>query len=301
MSLVIFTDGACSGNPGPGGWAWAVENGRFESGAEPKTTNQRMELMAVLKAVESNEGPLEIVSDSTYVVNCFRDKWHVGWMKRGWVNSKNQPVANRDIWQPLIENVLARKNVTFRWVKGHSGHRMNDLVDQLAVEAARLGRGRSSASLHLPSAPSAGLSTSSTDPAPPSPSRASARSRAASEQPTRESAAPSKEHAVGSDGTHLVVFRAKLRPTDSTEEYDATAKRMRILAFSEFGCLDFQVVTQGAYEIALSYWSSETDLVAWKRHAEHLLAQRRGQEAWYEEYSVDVARVLRSYRFPTSP
>lgn len=100
-----------------------------------------MELMAVLDAVQSNEGPLEIVSDSTYVVNCFKDKWHVGWMKRGWTNSKKQPVANRDIWEPLISNVLERKNVKFRWVKGHSGHPMNDLVDQLAVEAGRRGDG----------------------------------------------------------------------------------------------------------------------------------------------------------------
>ncbi len=135
MTTIIYTDGACSGNPGPGGWAWAIEGGRFQSGPDPATTNQRMELMAVLDAVRQNEGPLEIVSDSTYVVNCFKDRWHVGWLKRGWTNSKKQPVANRDIWEPLIENVLARKNVSFRWVKGHSGHPMNDFVDQLAVEA----------------------------------------------------------------------------------------------------------------------------------------------------------------------
>lgn len=141
MSVTIYTDGACSGNPGPGGWAWAIEGGKYASGADPATTNQRMELMAALQAVLSNEGPIVIVSDSTYVVHCFRDKWHAGWMKRGWVNSKKQPVANRDIWEPLIENVLARKNVTFRWVKGHSGHPMNDLVDRLAVEAGQRGAG----------------------------------------------------------------------------------------------------------------------------------------------------------------
>lgn len=137
MSVTIYTDGACSGNPGPGGWAWAIEGGRYASGADPATTNQRMELMAALQAVISNEGPIVIVSDSTYVVHCFRDKWHAGWMKRGWVNSKKQPVANRDIWQPLIENVLARNNVTFQWIRGHSGHPMNDFVDRLAVEAGQ--------------------------------------------------------------------------------------------------------------------------------------------------------------------
>lgn len=141
MTITIYTDGACSGNPGPGGWAWAIEGGAFASGADPATTNQRMELMAVLKALTTNEGPLLIVSDSTYVVNCFRDKWYAGWHARGWVNSKRQPVANRDIWEPLIDNVLARKNVAFRWVKGHSGHPMNDLVDRLAVEAGLSGRG----------------------------------------------------------------------------------------------------------------------------------------------------------------
>jgi ribonuclease HI len=100
-----------------------------------------MELMAALDAVRSNEGPLMIVSDSTYVVKCFNDKWHVGWLKRGWKNSKKEPVANRDIWEPFIQLVLDRKNVQFRWVKGHSGHPMNDLVDQLAVEAGQRGAG----------------------------------------------------------------------------------------------------------------------------------------------------------------
>lgn len=143
MSVTIYTDGACSGNPGPGGWAWAIEDGKYKSGADPATTNQRMELMAVLDALRSIDGPVEIVSDSTYVVNCFRDKWYAGWLKRGWVNSKKQPVANRDIWEPLIENVLARKDVKFRWVKGHSGDPMNDLVDRLAVEAGQRGAGTS--------------------------------------------------------------------------------------------------------------------------------------------------------------
>ncbi len=137
----IYTDGACSGNPGPGGWAWAIEGGRYRSGAEPATTNQRMELTAALDAVKENEGPLLIVSDSTYVVNCFRDRWYAGWLKRGWTNSKKQPVANRDLWEPLVELFLQRKNIRFQWVKGHSNHAMNDWVDRLAVEAGRRGTG----------------------------------------------------------------------------------------------------------------------------------------------------------------
>jgi ribonuclease HI/uncharacterized phage-like protein YoqJ len=135
MRTVVYTDGACSGNPGPGGWAWVVPDGAFASGAEAHTTNQRMEIMAVLEALEALDGPLEVVSDSTYVVNCFRDRWWEGWLARGWVNSKKQPVANRDLWEPLIERVRAR-DVTFRWVKGHSGDSWNDLADRLAVEAA---------------------------------------------------------------------------------------------------------------------------------------------------------------------
>lgn len=141
--LVIYTDGACSGNPGPGGWAWAAVGGAFQSGAAERTTNQRMELSAVLEALRSNpEGPVEIVSDSTYVVHCFRDRWWVGWLKRGWVNSKNQPVANRDLWEPLIEIVRSRPDIRFRWVKGHGGDPMNDFVDQLAVEAGQRQAGR---------------------------------------------------------------------------------------------------------------------------------------------------------------
>ena len=76
------------------------------------------------------------MSDSTYVVNCFRDKWWQGWQRRGWTNSAKKPVANRDLWEPFIELVLSRGDVTFSWVKGHSGHPMNDLVDLLAVKAA---------------------------------------------------------------------------------------------------------------------------------------------------------------------
>jgi len=139
---VAYTDGACSGNPGPGGWAWAVPNGPFASGAEAKSTNQRMEVSAALEAVRALSGPLRIVSDSTYVVNCFRDRWFEGWMKRGWTNSKKEPVANRDLWEPLIDLYLERGDVDFAWVKGHSGDPMNDLVDRLAVaERERVARG----------------------------------------------------------------------------------------------------------------------------------------------------------------
>lgn len=139
----VYTDGACVGNPGPGGWAWAVPDGPYASGADAHTTNQRMEIRAALEAVRALEGPIEVVSDSTYVVNCFRDRWWEGWLERGWRNKAKAPVANRDLWEPLIDAVRADPaRVRFSWVKGHSEDPMNDLVDRLAVDAARGQAGR---------------------------------------------------------------------------------------------------------------------------------------------------------------
>src|SRR5690606_9132746 len=138
-AVTVYTDGACSGNPGPGGWAWAIDPDTYASGFEASTTNQRMEIRAALEAVTANDGPLLVVSDSTYVVNCFRDRWWVGWLDRGWVNAQKKPVANRDLWEPLVHAVNERGDVAFQWVKGHSGDEMNDLVDRLAVLASRGG------------------------------------------------------------------------------------------------------------------------------------------------------------------
>lgn len=150
----VYTDGACLGNPGPGGWAWAVPGGRFASGADPQTTNQRMEIKAALEAVRTLDGPLMVISDSTYVVNCFRDRWWEGWLRRGWTNTAKKPVANRDLWEPLIEAYRAHPGrVSFRWVKGHNNDTFNDLVDRLAVEAARSQAGRSGLG---PSGPASG-------------------------------------------------------------------------------------------------------------------------------------------------
>ncbi len=137
--LHVYTDGACSGNPGPGGWAWVVPDGPFAAGYEPRTTNQRMEVAAVLEALRVFDGPVLVVSDSTYVVKCFEEGWWKAWLRRGWRNSSRQPVKNRDLWEPLIDLVRSREgsgsDVTFRWVKGHSGDRWNDEADRLAVEA----------------------------------------------------------------------------------------------------------------------------------------------------------------------
>jgi ribonuclease HI len=103
-----------------------------------------MEVMAVLQALQAIRGPVIIISDSTYVVNCFRQEWWRGWLARGWRNSKGGAVANQDLWKPLLAEVGGREpQVTFRWVKGHAGDRMNAFVDQLAVEAASAQVGRS--------------------------------------------------------------------------------------------------------------------------------------------------------------
>jgi ribonuclease HI len=166
----VFTDGACSGNPGPGGWAWVTDDGRHDSGGEPETTNQRMELTAVLEAVKGLSGPLAIHSDSTYVVNCFNDRWYEGWRARGWKNAQRKPVANRDLWEPLIELYLARAGeVTFTWVKGHAGHELNELADQMAVaEIDRLRQTLPADALTSPvdAAPSTGAPTGAAVPWP---------------------------------------------------------------------------------------------------------------------------------------
>ncbi len=136
-TTVVYTDGSCLGNPGPGGWAWAVEGGPSDSGGEPRTTNQRMEVTAVVRALRALDGPVHVVSDSTYVVNCFKQNWWAGWQRRGWRNSQGKPVANQDLWRELLPLVLeSGRPVSFEWVKGHSGHSMNDLVDLLATQAA---------------------------------------------------------------------------------------------------------------------------------------------------------------------
>jgi ribonuclease HI len=138
----VYTDGSCLGNPGAGGWAWAVPDGPYASGAAARTTNQRMEITAVLRALEALEGLLLVMSDSTYVVNCFRDRWYDGWRRRGWRNSAGKPVANRDLWEPLIAlAVYSGRSIRFEWVKGHSGDPMNDRVDLLATQAAALQHG----------------------------------------------------------------------------------------------------------------------------------------------------------------
>lgn len=131
----VWTDGACSGNPGPGGWGWITPDGVHGSGGEPNTTNQRMEIRAAIEALRALDvRPIEVVTDSQYVING-ASKWIPGWVKKGWLNSKGQPVANRDLWEELVPLLGGPGDVTFRWVKGHAGHELNEAADQLAVAA----------------------------------------------------------------------------------------------------------------------------------------------------------------------
>jgi len=141
----VYTDGACSGNPGPGGWARAVAPGGEPrgTGGELLTTNQQMEIQAVIEALRAlPPGPVHVVTDSTYVANCFRDRWYERWERNGWRNSKKEPVANAERWRELLALVRGRPKVTWGWVKGHSGDAMNDLVDRLAVAEANELRSR---------------------------------------------------------------------------------------------------------------------------------------------------------------
>lgn len=135
---LIYADGSCLGNPGPGGWAWArVSSGSTGVGSDPLTTNQRMELTAVLEALRANEGDLVVRSDSSYVVRCFLERWWTRWRANDFRNAKGQPVANADLWRPLIGLVVdGSRRIEFEWVKGHADDPWNAKVDRLAREAA---------------------------------------------------------------------------------------------------------------------------------------------------------------------
>ena len=135
----IFTDGACRGNPGPGGWAALLRTGEKEreiAGGEPHTTNNRMELRAAIEALNALKKPCraEIHTDSNYVRDGIT-KWIHGWNRNGWRTADRKPVKNADLWQELIETA-ARHQVSWHWVKGHSGHAENDRVDALACAEA---------------------------------------------------------------------------------------------------------------------------------------------------------------------
>lgn len=145
-NVVIYTDGACSGNPGPGGWGAVLISGGHERdifGGEAHTTNNRMEMMAAIQALETLKRPckVELHTDSQYLRQGITE-WLAGWKARGWKTADKKPVKNEDLWRRLDE-ARARHEVSWRWVKGHAGHPLNERADALAregVKAVREGR-----------------------------------------------------------------------------------------------------------------------------------------------------------------
>lgn len=137
-TLEIFTDGACSGNPGPGGYGAILKYGEVEKeiwGCERETTNNRMEMTAVIEALRLLSRPckIRIVTDSNYVVKGMT-QWIYGWVKRNWTNAQKKPVLNRDLWEQLLE-MSRPHDIEWRWIKGHDGHRENERCDKMARKA----------------------------------------------------------------------------------------------------------------------------------------------------------------------
>ncbi len=137
--IEMFTDGACKGNPGPGGWGAILRMGESEkelSGNEPQTTNNRMEMMAVLKGLAALKSPchVKLHTDSRYVIDGIT-KWVFGWQKNGWRTADRKPVKNEDLWRELVL-ITKPHRIDWIWVKGHDGHIENERVDKLASDAA---------------------------------------------------------------------------------------------------------------------------------------------------------------------
>jgi ribonuclease HI len=145
----LWTDGACSGNPGPGGWAAILVARRADgstakqlelAGAHPATTNNRMELQAVIEGLRALQRPATVTVhiDSSYVMDAITKRWHVAWQARGWRTAAKQPVKNRDLWEALLGE-LERHDVAWEKVRGHAGVELNERCDELAVAAGREG------------------------------------------------------------------------------------------------------------------------------------------------------------------
>ena len=137
-NIILYTDGACSGNPGPGGWAAILKYGSIEkeiSGGEAETTNNRMELTAVIKALEALKEPCDVTltSDSKYVIDAITKRWVYSWRSNGWRKADKKPALNVDLWEQLLA-LLDTHTVRFVWVKGHAGHPENERCDELAVQ-----------------------------------------------------------------------------------------------------------------------------------------------------------------------
>lgn len=140
-TVYIYTDGACSGNPGPGGWGAILKYGNAQkelSGADELTTNNKMELTAVIMALRALKEPCEVIltTDSKYVVDGIEKGWAKSWQRNGWKKADKKPALNRELWEELL-SLLETHRVKFNWVKGHAGHPENERCDEMAVSAYR--------------------------------------------------------------------------------------------------------------------------------------------------------------------
>lgn len=140
--VYIYTDGSCSKNPGPGGWGCILKyNSRVKelSGGDCNTTNNRMEMTAVIQALKSLNQPCEVVlfTDSQYICNSINNEWVFLWKKNNWIKSDKKTVLNIDLWEEIL-SLLDKHDVQFKWIKGHNGHPENERCDKLAVEQTRL-------------------------------------------------------------------------------------------------------------------------------------------------------------------
>ena len=140
-TVTVFTDGACSGNPGPGGWAAILQYGGAEkvlSGGAADTTNNRMELLGVISALEALKEPcrVELYSDSKYVIDALQKRWVWGWKQRGWIKSDKKPALNRDLWERLLP-LVEKHEMVYHWIKGHAETEENNRCDQLAVAESK--------------------------------------------------------------------------------------------------------------------------------------------------------------------
>jgi ribonuclease HI len=144
--IELYTDGSCIADTRSGGWAYVLKYGdalKPNAGETFDTTNNRMELFAVimgLRAIKNTKIPVTVISDSKYIVNAFNQDWIGNWIKKGWRNSRNKQVANKDLWQCLHDELKRFQDIKFQWVKGHNGNRWNEWADEMAYEGAQIAR-----------------------------------------------------------------------------------------------------------------------------------------------------------------
>ena len=137
-TVYLYTDGACSGNPGPGGYGAILKYGKYEKeicGGDPETTNNRMELLGVIKGLEALNEPCHVIltSDSKYVIDALEQGWAVKWKQNGWMRNKKDAALNPDLWERLLQ-LASQHKMEYNWVKGHAGHPENERCDKMAVE-----------------------------------------------------------------------------------------------------------------------------------------------------------------------